>query len=93
MLGKTVPLVIAFVSTVGAATASAATATASMNVSATVIASCTITPHVMASTRAALSAGPAMCAAPAASGIVARRPQITTEHDATAGVTRIVFAF
>lgn len=71
----------------------AATTTASMSVSATVIASCSIAPRVMASPRAALSAAPDMCRAAATGGIPARRPHITTEHDAALNVTRIVFSF
>ncbi len=71
----------------------AATDATSLNVSATVVASCTIAPQVTASAQAALAAGPAMCKSPTGKGIVARRPQISVEHDPIMGMTLLVFVF
>ena len=71
----------------------AATATGSFNVSVTVVASCTISARLVADPQAALAAPATLCAGPAGGVIVALRPAITMEHDAAAGVTRLVFAF
>jgi hypothetical protein len=40
-----------------------------------------------------LGAGPAMCKSPTGKGIVARRPQISVEHDPIMGMTLLVFVF
>ena len=71
----------------------AATDSRSLNVSATVVASCTIAPQLTASPQAALAAGAAMCKPATGAGIVARRPQISVEHDAVLGMTLVVFEF
>ena len=89
-LAPAATLLVVFAS---AAPVAAATATASLNVSATVIASCTIAAWLIANPQAALAAPAAMCAGPASGVIVARRPAISVEHDASIGVTRLVFAF
>ncbi len=77
----------------GAVPAAAATLSASFTATATVVASCTIAPLLATNVQAALAAGATMCRAPAGIGISAPRPTIHVEHDGSAGLTRVVFAF
>ena len=70
----------------------AAESSVTLNVTVTVIASCTVSPLPVVALHATILASSKMCETPAMKGAVAPRPQISVEYDA-AGVRRQVFTF